>query len=337
MSVQISVPGRVCLVGEHNDWAGGCAIVVPMDRSVVVRARAWPTLAATAVFEGAALAWEAGEQPGPLMFVPAVARVLSDVWGRGCTGIVHIEGDLPAGRGFSSSAAVCVALVCAFSALHGRAVDTAAAAELAYRAEHDVCGINCGRLDPLACAWGKPLYLRFEGDAVDVEPVPANFALAVGSFRAPRDTAGILAALGRRFRGETAAGSRIGERTGGRNGSLNVQVVRDALEGFGIQARSARQALFAGDLGALGNAMDRCQEIYEDALMPALPELLAPGLVQAVRALRAAGALGAKFSGAGGDGSVIGLFAVADVAMLRGVAALEGLGLDAFGMEVRYL
>ena len=34
--VAVRVPGRVCLLGEHNDWAGGASVVVPMDRGDVV-------------------------------------------------------------------------------------------------------------------------------------------------------------------------------------------------------------------------------------------------------------------------------------------------------------
>lgn len=322
----IAVPGRVCLVGEHNDWAGGSAIVVPMDRFVRVRVRPAERLSATAVLEGQALSWVEGEPPGALQFVPAVARVLERAYGATFPVAVHIEGELPAGRGFSSSAAVCVALVRALGAHAGREIPAERAAELAYLAEHDECGVGCGRLDPLACAWATPLFLRFSGDDVDVEPLPAHLALAVGSFRAPRDTAGILATLGRHHRGEVAVRDWEGVR--------RVGAVRGALDGFGAQARHARDALLDGDLRALGASMDVCQEIYEEELMPAFPELRAPGLCRAVRALKAAGALGAKFSGAGGDGSVIGLYPPDDAGVRKGVAALDALGVEAFSMEV---
>jgi mevalonate kinase len=186
-------------------------------------------------------------------------------------------------------------------------------------------GVACGRLDPLACAHGVPLFLRFSGDDVRVEPLPAHLELAVGGFRAPRDTAGILATLGRHFRGEVPLRDFDAVR--------RVGAVRGAMEGFAEQAIAGRAALLEADLPALGAAMDACQEIYEEELMASLPALKAPGLVRAVRALRAAGALGAKFSGAGGEGSVVGLYPPrGDVA--AGVAALDALGLDAFAMEV---
>ncbi|MFZ5475620.1 MAG: mevalonate kinase family protein [Myxococcota bacterium] len=319
------VPGRVCLLGEHNDWAGGAAIVVPMDRAVAARAEPADTLSATAVMEGRSFAWTDGEDPGPLRFVPAVAAELAARFGVPATGRVHLDGDLPPGRGFSSSAATCVAVARALAGLHGLALTRDDEVEVAYRAEHDRVGVACGRLDPLACAHGVPLFLRFAGDDVRVEPVPACLELAVGSFRAPRDTPGILATLGRHFRGEVPLRDFDAVR--------RVGAVRGAMEGFCAQAIAGRSALVEGDLPALGACMDACEEIYEEELMAAIPALEAPGLVRAVRALRAAGALGAKFSGAGGDGSVVGLYPPrGDVA--AGVAALDRLGLDAFAMEV---
>lgn len=324
MPTSVSVPGRICLLGEHCDWAGGASIVVPMDRGIRVQITASPLLSATAVLEGQAIDWRHGED-GPLRFVGAVVDELHDRFNLSRSGAVHIEGDLPAGRGFSSSAAVCVGLVRAFAAEAGLALSRDEEIEIAYRAEHDRCGINCGRLDHAAVAWGTPVFLRFVGDEMDAEPLPACLELAVGSFPTPRDTVGILAALGRYHRGEVPLRDFDAVRT--------VGAVRGAIEGFAAQATHARRALLEGDIVALGAAMDVCQDIYEEELMAALPELYAPGLVRAVRALRAAGALGAKFSGAGGDGSVIGLFPPRG-GVAAGVAALDTLGLDAFPMEV---
>lgn len=327
------VPGRVCLLGEHNDWAGGASLVVPMDRAVTVLAEPADRLSATAVVHGRSLTWTEGEEPGELRFVPAVAAEVAERLGLPTNIRIHLAGDLPAGRGFSSSAAVSVALVRAFAGVAGRPLDREDEIEAAYAAERNRVGVQCGRLDPAACAWGVPLFLRFSWDRMLVEPLPARLALAVGSFRAPRDTPGILATLGRHWRGEVPikdpeAVARVG-------------AVRGAIEGFGAFAKQGRAALLAGDLTRLGKAMDGCQELYEEELALTLPALRAPGLVRAVRALRASGALGAKFSGAGGDGSVVGLFPIGGNVrdprhgtVHAGVAALDALGIDAFAMEV---
>ena len=152
----------------------------------------------------------------------------------------------------------------------------------------------------------------------------ARLSLAIGSFDAPRDTAGILAALQRLAHGEV--------RLRDFEAARQVGAVRDALDASGARAVDGRRALVEGDLRALGAAMNACQDIYEEDLLPVVPELHAPRLIKAVRALRAAGALGAKFSGAGGDGSVIGLFPHGRAA--PGVAALDRPGTTAFALDL---
>lgn len=307
-------PGRICLVGEHNDWAGGYALTVPMDRGVHVQIDEGP-FRAHAWFEGREHVWSGQGAPGIFNLIPAVFEVL----GQPLTGSIGIRGDLPAGRGFSSSAAVCVALVRALQP----DVSAPEAAELAYRAER-LTGSACGRMDPLACAWNVPLSLRFHGEAVVVEPISGRCALAVGVFPTPRDTRGILTTLSVHHAGDVSL----------RDWSALARVgaVRGALEGFGVQAMHAATALRDHDLRAVGGSMNTCQEIYEEELVPEFPELRAPGLARAVRSLRSSGALGAKFTGAGGEGSVIGLYPPGEAE--PGVRALDAMGLQSFAVEV---
>lgn len=323
--VRRRAPGRICLLGEHCDWAGGASVVVPMEQGVEVQAEPAETLSATAVIEGEEVGWAEGEPPGRLFLVPAVAAEVAARWGVPPVARLRLEGDLPPGRGFSSSAAAAVALVRAFAGLHGLRPGPDEVADLAWQAEHVRAGVNCGRLDPLASAHALPLFLAFDGDAFTAEPLPARLDLAVGAFRRPRDTHAILDALGRHHRGEVPLRDFEAVR--------RVGAVRGAIEGFAAEARRGREALLEGDLLALGRAMNTCQDLYEEELMDTLPELRAPGLVRAVRALRAGGALGAKFSGAGGDGSVIGLFKPGG-SVRDGVVALDALGLETLSVEI---
>jgi len=296
-----------------------------MDQGVEVEAEPSEALSVVAVLEGEELTWREGEPPGRLFLVPAVVAELAERWGTPPRASIRMGGDLRPGRGFSSSAAAAVALVRAFAALYDRHPAPDEVADIAWQAEHVRAGVNCGRLDPLACAHALPLFLAFDGDAFSFEPLPARLDLAVGAFRRPRDTHAILAALGRHQRGEVPLRDFEAVR--------RVGAVRGAIEGFGVQARRGREALLEGDLPALGRAMNTCQDLYEEELMDTLPELRAPGLVRAVRALRAAGALGAKFSGAGGDGSVLGLFRPGGE-VRDGVVALDALGLETQSVEV---
>ncbi len=302
-------PGRICLVGEHNDWAGGQAVVVPHHRGLTIEVEAYESFVVHTILEGTPYSWSPGQDPGLLGLVPSVLTAL----GAAPPALrVRIYGDLPPGRGFSSSAAVAVGLVRVLGPRVGADVgDPDRVAELAWRAEHEILGVNCGLLDPLACAYARPLHLRFGPQGTRVFPLhPARATLIVGSFSRPRDTRAILAALG---------------------AARTTAPVRTALEGFGDAAEAVAKALPAGDHMRIGAEMNRCQALYEEHLLT-LPELAAPGLVRAVRRLRDAGAYGAKFSGAGGDGSVV-AWMPSDRAD-AGVTALEGLGIDAEVVQI---
>lgn len=320
-------PGRICLLGEHCDWAGGAALTVPLDRAVHVRASRAAVFSARSMLEGRAFATGETPPPGalPLPHVEAVRAEVEARLGSAALAALEISTDLPAGRGFSSSAALCVATARALLSAAGATLDADAIAGIAYAAERGRLGVNCGRMDPLACAHGVPIFLEFAGDDVRVEPLAASLWLAVGSAPAPRDTPRILAELGRLHAGEVPLRDP--------SAVAAVGAVRGAIEGFAAQARMARDALRAGDLRVVGGAMDVAQDIYEEDLMPAVPALHAPRVVRAVRALRAAGALGAKFTGAGGEGAVVGLYAPGDPRLAEGVSALDQEGWDAFPVE----
>jgi mevalonate kinase len=146
----------------------------------------------------------------------------------------------------------------------------------------------------------EPILLRWGSDgAVSIQAIhPARtLHLVVASFAAPRNTPAILRALQQHAKG--AAASELEPEA--------VQAVGSALATFATEAEQGAGALQAGDATALGLSMDRAQQAYE-RMAALIPALHAPALARAVQGLKAVGALGAKFSGAGGDGSVIGLF-----------------------------
>jgi mevalonate kinase len=238
-------------------------------------------------------------EAGPLRFVGLALEALAE---RGLTppsAHLRITSDLPAGRGFSSSAASMLAVLDALIRLRGRQWPPLELAELAYVVEHERLGVACGRLDPLACASGSPIHLRWEaqGHTLTHVPPPLPLHLLVGTFSTPRDTGAILTTLNDHFFGRAEPLE-----------SSLVLSVRRALSVFAEEADRGTRALRAGDMETLGDAMNRAQAAYEEYLAERLPALQAPGLRHACRVLREAGALGAKFSGAGGDGSVVALF-----------------------------
>src|SRR5262249_46067805 len=79
-------------------------------------------------------------------------------------------------------------------------------------------------------------------------------------------------------------------------------VVDRSIRSLGELARQGRAFLELGDLAGLGRTFDAAHAYLRDGLQVSCPEL-----ERAVESLKAAGALGAKLTGAGGGGAAIGL------------------------------
>jgi mevalonate kinase len=163
-----------------------------------------------------------------------------------------VEADLPAGRGLSSSAAFCVAVLDALARHAGCRLEGRELAALATHVERDLLGVACGPLDPIACVSREPILLRWASNgAVSIEAIhPAQtLHLVVASFAAPRNTPAILRALQEHASGAAASGL----------DPEAVDAVGAALATFAAEAEQGSGALQAGDAAALGLSMDRCQ------------------------------------------------------------------------------
>ena len=304
--------GRVCLLGEHCDWAyadfgfeGGACLAIPLSRGVSVTVRAarsgWS-------FQGMGVRSETSvggalDARDPNRYLASVARtLLADGLALGPFELVCVS-DLPAGRGFSSSAAVSVAASRALGLFVGTQLTDLAAADVAYRSERFGLGVACGRMDPLACAITAPLYIEWaEGAGPAPSAAPSGLPVVAAAFEGGRPAGELLSAL---------------------SAAYHTDSVQRAVACWAAEARLGAAALGRGDLRALGACMDRAQAAYEGL---SLPECQAPGLVAACVAAREDGALGAKFSGAGGDRSMVCLYE--DMAAAeRGRALLRARGL----------
>jgi galactokinase len=310
---ELFVPGRLCLFGEHSDWAGGWRRVRPdlspgfclvagTDQGIRGEAEAAGAFEITSVLASgeeigpariearpAALA-EAARGADFFSYAAGVAAEMAERHGTG--GLrVRVAGDLPVRKGLSSSAAICVLVARAFASVYGLALTVREEMELAYAGERRT-GSECGRMDQV-CAYGRRVtFLRFDGDAFEVEPLAAAapLQLLIVDLRRGKDTRRILADLNACFPdapGALAAGVR--EALGPRNAALLAR---------------AKAALEAGDERALGALMSEAQALFDEKVAPASPaELAAPRLhaVLAHPALREL-AWGGKGVGSQGDG-----------------------------------
>lgn len=333
-TIRVRYPGRACLLGEHCDWAGGSSLTVPTPMGIEVRAEhARDGLLVRSEMDGEFLEHRFATDGtttvnGPLRFIPAILKQLQSLGIEIPPSELWVNSTLPAGRGLSSSAAFSLACLDALTRLGGNPLTPTELVEAAYAVENTHLQIGCGRLDPAACAAAEPLLLHWP-----LSTQPGNIGmrhtrvkafgtlhLIVGVFQTHRDSKAILTALHAHHKAP------LGDATG--------DAVREALAEFGAAAERGAHALRTGNFTLLGDAMDHAQEIYEANLGDQIPIMHAPKLRNFVRLIRAKGALGSKFSGAGGDSSLVALFADENAARSATIW-LETKGLRAWYVPIQ--
>jgi len=186
---------------------------------------------------------------------------------------VEISSEIPFGSGLGSSAALGVALARAFKP----GCSAEEAARLAMHLERAVHGKPSG-VDPAVSAHGGIIF--FTKGAV--ERVRGSAWLCVLQSGIERGTKSTVLGLAERRKTDP--------------------VIDQSIRRLGELARQGRAFLELGDFRGLGGTFDVAHSYLRDGLQVSCPEL-----ERAVESLRAAGALGAKLTGAGGGGAAIGL------------------------------
>jgi len=149
-----SAPGRVNLLGEHTDYNGGPVLPFAIPRRTVVLAGPGERWEAVSALDGAVVAFDPAAAPEGRWtdYLAGVIRVLHEMRAVPEGGRIAVASSVPAGAGLASSAALAVAAAKALSQLHRRRLSREALVEVAWHAEHDVVGVQCGRMDQTVAA-----------------------------------------------------------------------------------------------------------------------------------------------------------------------------------------
>ena len=287
-------PGKVILLGEHAVVYGMEAVAVPL--SFGVQAQAIPAAACSLRLPLGLR----GPRRHQLLRAFSVAAAAT---GRPAVRLA-LESSLPLSMGLGSSAAVSVAISSVLLQAASGDVSAARLHRLAHRMEVVFHGTPSG-VDAACSAWAVPIRFRRRG---------AHRPPLVRPLRVARPFELLVALAGvRQPTLDTVAGLRRRQaRWPARYRRLFQEVGRLAEEG----ARAAE----AGELTALGDAMN-----VNQGLLVALG-VSSPALDGMAAWLREAGALGAKLTGAGGDGgAVVGLFPVGQAERARAQLARRGV------------
>lgn len=296
-----SAPGKIILFGEHAVVYGEPAIAVPVtqvEATAKIEASepgSGLTLVAVDLGETVDLAGASADEP-----LAAAARLTLDHLGAPVPdATITVRSTIPMASGLGSGAAVATALVRALAAFHGTSFPSAEVSELVYEVEKIHHGTPSG-IDNTVIAYERPVFfVRTAASGPETVAVGAPFKLVIADSGLPSPTKRLVDQV--------------------RTGWLRDPARYEEIFGqIGDVVREARRMIEAGDIDALGPLMDKNQ-----ALLVRLG-VSSPDLDKLVKAARAAGAWGAKLSGAGQGGNLLAL--AGDESLGNVAAALKRAG-----------
>jgi len=345
-SISLFVPGRLCLFGEHSDWAGlyreinsqivpGAAIVTGIEQGIYATVTKSDRFIMHNASDELKDIWadfqadmntdnlrKIAAENGYFSYVAGVASYINEHHFVGGLEITITKMTLPVKSGLSSSAAVCVLVARAFNLLYGLNMNTIGEMVAAYRGERKTSS-RCGRLDQ-ACAFGvAPVLMEFDGEEISVKRLIVKEPLhwVIANLQAKKDTIKILADLNRSYPfPETGIDKNLHEALG----VDNQKIINRAI-----------QYIKEGDQKALGSLMTEAQRLFDTKVAPAsIEQLKAPKLHQFLNDERVLSlSYGGKGVGSQGDGTV--QFLAKDVESQKELTGyLNNAGLEAYSFTI---
>ena len=272
--MKIFIPGRICLFGEHSDWAGGhrrtnvelergYTLITGTNQGIYAEVGPHPTsllITSTAPDGVVHPATEIPMEPKTLLAEAAAGGFWSYIAGvayqvashypvRGLV-INNTKTDLPMKKGLSSSAAICVLTARAFNRVYDLKLTIRDEMELAYQGEITTPS-RCGRMDQ-GCAFGaRPVLMTFDGDRLETQELQlaSDLHWVIIDLHAHKDTVEILKRLNRCY---PFATNEIERGVQELLGPINRRIVHQAAD-----------ALITGDARRLGGLMTEAQALFD--------------------------------------------------------------------------
>ncbi len=280
-----SAPGKVILFGEHAVVYGRPALAVPVMQ---VRAKAIVTaepkgppgqvrILAPDVGLDSTLDHLPADHPLAVAITKAMAVMrVSHI--PSCT--IRITSTIPIAGGMGSGAAVSAATLRALSASLGHPLSDPQISELVYQVEMIYHGTPSG-IDNTVITYARPVFF-IRGSEINILRVRQAFTMVIGDTGIRSPTSEAVSAVRQAW-------------------ELDQPRYEQLFNAAGSIAREGRKAIETGGTDALGPLMDENHALLQQM------DVSCPELDRLVEAARAAGALGAKLSGAGRGGSMIAL------------------------------
>lgn len=311
--IDVFSPGRLCLFGEHSDWAAeygvhrGYCIVVGTDQCIRAEVTASSNFRVEALIPD-----DKGRPSGRArqMSCPWDDEILLDAakdqneFFRYCAGVACemkrrkrvpagldikiVEMELPLKKGVSSSAAVCILVAKAFSDIYELNLFPHELMDVSYLGER-ITGSQCGRMDQ-ACIYGNvPVLLVLEKTKdVQIGPVfpKKNIYMFYVDLAGEKDTVTILKDLNNSYLKNDSLQKALGEH--------NELIVRRAFH-----------MIQEGQAADLGGLMVEAQQLFDELIAPhSIEQLSGPLLHEVLRLPEIQDHIyGGKGVGSQGDGT----------------------------------
>ncbi len=292
-----SAPGKVTLFGEHAIVYGYPAIVTAIGRRVWVTAESRrddavviaaldlrvPGVVVTYRGNDVIIGTDYGKTLSAVAYLRKAIEITSDYLGaRGGVNLT-VRSEMPVGAGLGTSAAVSVATIAAYSKVLGYELRRDEIAKLGWEVEKAVQGI-ASPMDTAIASFGGTIKIWKEGKEFVRRELDVSIEepLIIGYVERQHTTAEMVKAV-----------KNLKEKY--------EELVELIMKAIGRLTNEAERALLQGDVVRVGTLMNMNHGLLEALNVSTMK------LSQIVYAARAAGALGAKLTGAGGGGAVIAL------------------------------
>ena len=314
--LKLFVPGRLCLFGEHTDWAGhyrtmnadimpGASIVTGIEQGIYAEVERSTIFEMHSDAPAMADVWRdfscrmsekelkrVAKSGTFFSYCAGVASYMLEWYKVGGVRIRITQMTLPMKSGLSSSAAICVLVARAFNLLYNLNLNTLGEMNIAYVGELRTSS-RCGRLDQ-ACAFGvKPNLMTFDGDEIEVKSLNVKKTLywVFADLCAEKDTIKILSDLNKAYPFATTEEEKNLHKA---LGEWNHDIVKKAAE-----------YMASGDAESLGKLMTSAEAMFDKYVTPMSPALWAPKLHEVLQDPNIQSWIwGGKGVGSHGDGSV---------------------------------
>ena len=312
--IELFVPGRLCLFGEHSDWAGGhrrqnpniergYTLIAPTNQGNYANVKRIdkPIFRFSSKKFGESLETKLdkeellriAEEGGLFSYVAGVAHEIVASY-INCKNygieIDNYKTDLSIKKGLSSSASICVLTAKAFNEIYNLGFTDKRIMELAYLGE-TATPSRCGKMDQ-ACVFDSPVLMTFDGDRINAErlEIGKDLHLLIVDLKKEKDTVKILADLNQGF---PWPNTDLEKKKHEYFKVINPRIISRTIDAFS-----------KGNAQEIGELMIEAQVNFDKYLMPSCEELKAPILHSVLKMPEIQDYIyGGKGVGSGGDGS----------------------------------